>query len=319
MMSISRDDSYRHRLALRDAMGEAVVAALGDPKVVEVMANSDGSVWVERAGEAAVRVGSITSVAADTICRLIADFVGATVNHDHPEVSGTLPETGERFQGMVPPVVDAPCFTIRKRPQIVYTLDDYVDSGVMAAGQATVIRNAVANGDNILVSGGTGSGKTTLVNAVLTEPPFRRQRVVILEDTRELQCAAENKEMLLTKTTEPRKTMTDLLRATLRLRPDRIVIGEVRGGEALDMVHAMNTGHPGSVATVHANSALDAVRRVEDMVGQVALSIPHRSIAGAIDLVVHIAKVRAKPSRQIQSLCRVLGYNAHHGYEMHEL
>ena len=177
-------------------------------------------------------------------------------------------------KGLLPPLAERPVFTIRKRASIVFTLDDYVAKGILPAAGAEVIRRAVVDRKNILVAGGTGSGKTTLVNAILAEPPFKSDRIVLIEDTKELQCPAEDKVELLTKNTEPRVTMTDLLRMTLRLRPDRIIIGEVRGPEALAMLKAWNTGHPGGVATIHANSAADALRRIEDLVGKHRRSYP---------------------------------------------
>jgi type IV secretion system protein TrbB len=172
-----------------------------------------------------------------------------------------------------------------------------------------VIRGAVVDRKNILVAGGTGSGKTTLVNAILAEPPFKSDRIVLIEDTKELQCPAEDKVELLTKNTEPRVTMTDLLRMTLRLRPDRIIIGEVRGPEALAMLKAWNTGHPGGVATIHANSAADALRRIEDLVGEASQIIPKRSIASAVNLVVFVERINIQPGRAVRTIVEVCGFN----------
>jgi Flp pilus assembly CpaF family ATPase len=170
-----------------------------------------------------------------------------------------------------------------------------------------VIRRAVVDRKNILVAGGTGSGKTTLVNAILAEPPFKGDRIVIIEDTKELQCPADDKVELLTKNTEPRVTMTDLLRMTLRLRPDRIIIGEVRGPEALAMLKAWNTGHPGGVATIHANSAADALRRIEDLVGEASQLVPRRSIASAVNLVIFIE--RTSTGRSVRQILRVIEFD----------
>ncbi len=228
-----------------------------------------------------------------------------TVNPNYPALAGVLPQSGERFQGLLPPLVDKPTFSIRKRPTVIFTLDDYVSSGVLSAQGAQTIRSAVAQRKNILVAGGTGSGKTTLVNAILHEPEFQSQRVVLIEDTRELQCSATDRVELLTKNTEPKVTMNDLLRMTLRLRPDRIVIGEVRGGEALAMLKAWNTGHPGGVATIHANSAQDALHRLEDLIGEVSQTIPYRSIASAINLVVFIERIAAAPGRRVSQIVEI--------------
>jgi type IV secretion system protein VirB11 len=263
---------HRHQESLYHALGPLVADALGRADVVEIMANPDGSLWVDRASVGREKIGKIESAAAETTIRLLASHMGETVTPDRPAVAGVLPRSGERFQGLLPPLAERPVFTIRKRASIVFTLDDYMNKGILSAAGADVIRRAVVDRKNILVAGGTGSGKTTLVNAILAESAFRNDRMVIIEDTKELQCPAEDKVELLTKNTEPRVSMTDLLRMTLRLRPDRIIIGEVRGPEALAMLKAWNTGHPGGVATigrVHgAGGIVVILNRVEKFVGR---------------------------------------------------
>jgi P-type conjugative transfer ATPase TrbB len=300
----------RHAESLYHALGPLVADALARPDVVEVMANPDGSLWVDRAGVGRERVGRIEPSAAETTIRLLASHMGETVNLDRPAVAGVLPRSGERFQGVLPPLAERPVFTIRKRASILFTLDDYVSTGILSADGAAVMRRAVTDRKNILVAGGTGSGKTTLVNAILAEPAFRTDRVVLIEDTKELQCPAEDKVELLTKSIEPQVTMTDLLRMTLRLRPDRIIIGEVRGAEALAMLKAWNTGHPGGVATLHANSAADALQRIEDLVGEASHVIPRRSIASAINLIVFIERLAGMVGRRVSSIVQVDGLTA---------
>ena len=231
----------------------------------------------------------------------LASHMGQTANAENPSVAGVLPRSGERFQGVLPPLTDRPAFAIRKRATVLYTLDDYVAAGTLSTEWAQVIRQAVVDRKNILIAGGTGSGKTTLANAVLAEPAFRRERIVLIEDTRELQCAAEDKIELLTRSTEPVVSMTDLLRMTLRLRPDRIIVGEVRGPEALAMIKAWNTGHPGGVATVHANSAQDAVRRIADLVGEATFRVPRWAIEAALDVVVFVERSPHSPSGRVVS------------------
>jgi type IV secretion system protein VirB11 len=300
---------HRHQESLYHALGPLVADALAQPDVVEIMANPDGTLWVDRAGVGREKIGRIEPPAAETTIRLLASHMGETVTPDRPAVAGVLPRSGERFQGLLPPLAERPVFTIRKRASIVFTLDDYVAKAVLSADGADVIRRAVVERKNILVAGGTGSGKTTLVNAILSEPPFRSDRIVLIEDTKELQCPADDKVELLTKNTEPRVTMTDLLRMTLRLRPDRIIIGEVRGPEALAMLKAWNTGHPGGVATIHANSAADALRRIEDLVGEASQIVPQRSIASAVNLIVFVERINAKPGRTVRSMVEVCGVN----------
>jgi type IV secretion system protein VirB11 len=285
------DVAVRRSRVLMSHLGTDIAAALREADVVEIMVNPDGQLWVERIGVGRqVTDHRLTPAHAEAVIRLVAAHMGEVVNDQLPMIAGVLPEGGERFQGVLPPLARAPCFTIRKRPEMIFPLGDYVDHGTMTEDQADVLRDALDRRANILIAGGTGSGKTTLANALLAEPAFRDERVVIIEDTPELQCAAPDRIELLTKRTPPPVTMTDLVRMTLRLRPDRIVIGEVRGGEALDMLKAMNTGHPGSLTTVHANSAHDALFRLEDLVGEASLTVPRRTIAAAIDLIVHIER-----------------------------
>jgi P-type conjugative transfer ATPase TrbB len=298
----------RKAQALRQAMGPVIAAALAEPRVVEVMVNPDGKIWVDRVGEGRRFSGeTLGPDDAERILRLLADHSGEVVTRDRPRVSATLPVTGDRFQGEFMPLVTAPSFAIRKRPELVFTLDDYLRDGVMDAGQAAQIRAALVARENLLIAGGTGSGKTTLANALLAEPAFAQDRVVLIEDTAELQCSAADKVALLTKRSEPVVTMTDLVRDTLRLRPDRIVIGEVRDGSALDLLKAWNTGHPGGLATIHANSADEALTRLEDLIGEVTARIPFRAIAQAINVVIFIE--RTVSGRAVRSIMRVVGWD----------
>lgn len=303
--------------ALRQAMGPVIASALADRLVVEVMVNPDGRIWTDRIGEGRRYTGSDLGPAeAERVLRLLADHAGEVVTRDRPRVSATLPESGERFQGLYMPVVARPAFSIRKRPEVVFTLDDYVRDGSLSEVHAAAIRDAAEQRLNMLIVGGTGSGKTTLANAILAEPAFANDRVVMIEDTAELQCSAADQVQLLTKRTDPPVTMADLVRDTLRLRPDRIVIGEVRDGSALDLLKAWNTGHPGGLATLHANSAAEALVRLEDLIGEVTSAIPRRAIAQGINLVVFIA--RTVQGRAVRSIQRVTGASAS-GYELESI
>lgn len=292
--------------ALHAALGQVILEALADETVLEVMANPDGTVWIDRFGCDREQVGQISKGKAESVIRLVADYIGETVGTHNPDIAGTLMETGERFQGLVPPLVTAPSFVIRKRPPVIYYLSDYVSDGILTQSHAMTLRRAVEEKQNILVVGGTRSGKTTLANAILAEPSFRKSRVILIEDTPELQCSALCKVEVLTKRTKPVRDMTDILRLTMRYGPDRIVIGEVRGGEALAMLKAWNTGHPGGICTCHANSAEEALERIEDLVGEVVQNIPYQSIARAIDLVVFIE--RDRDGLQVKEISQVLGY-----------
>ena len=273
---------------LRTALGPDIAAWLDDPAVVEVMLNPDGRLWIDRLKEGVADTGQHLSAAdAERIVRLVAHHVGAEVHPGSPRVSAELPESGERFEGLIPPVVQAPCFAIRKPAVAIFTLDHYVTAGIMTASQAETLRVSVAERRNVLVAGGTSTGKTTLVNALLAEVARSGDRVVLIEDTRELQCAAPNLVALRTK--DGVATLSELVRSSLRLRPDRIPIGEVRGAEALDLLKAWGTGHPGGVGTIHAGSALGALRRLEQLIQEAVVTVPRALIAETIDLVAVLA------------------------------
>ena len=295
--------SSRRRSALARALGVNIAEALAAPDVVEVLINADGRVWIDRVG-AGLLLTEHRLVANDreTAIRLLAHEAGETVGEDRPTLATVLPDSAARVQALLPPLVEAPVLAIRKRPTIIFTLDDYVRDGIATLAQAALLREAVASRQNIVVAGGTGSGKTTLLNALLAEPAFTDARVVILEDTAELQISSANAVQLLTKRSDPPVTMRDLVQMTLRLRPDRVVVGEVRDGAALEVCKCWNTGHLGGLLTVHANSAADALARLEDLCMEAVSAPPKRLIASAVDLVVFIARVGGK--RAIQHIVR---------------
>ncbi|WP_298601928.1 P-type conjugative transfer ATPase TrbB [uncultured Sphingorhabdus sp.] len=265
VIPIRSERASRSSRMLRTALGSAITDWLENPAVIEVMLNPDGRLWIDRLGEGIADTGvAMTAADGERIIRLVAHHVGAEVHGAAPRVSAELPEGGERFEGLLPPVVAAPSFAIRKPAVAVFTLGDYVAAGIMAEAQAELLARAVAERRNILVAGGTSTGKTTLTNALLAEVAKTADRVVLIEDTRELQCAAPNLVALRTK--DGVASLSDLVRSALRLRPDRIPIGEVRGAEALDLLKAWGTGHPGGVGTLHAGTALGTLRRLEQRV-----------------------------------------------------
>jgi type IV secretion system protein VirB11 len=273
---------------LRTALGPAIAIWLEEPSVVEVMLNPDGRLWVDRLTEGLTDTGERLSAAdGERIVRLVAHHVGAEVHPGSPRVSAELPETGERFEGLIPPVVAAPAFAIRKPAVAVFTLDDYVAAGIMSDDEADILRRAVEKRRNVLVAGGTSTGKTTLVNALLAEVAKTGDRVVLIEDTRELQCKSPNLVALRTK--DGVASLSDLVRSSLRLRPDRIPIGEVRGAEALDLLKAWGTGHPGGIGTIHAGSAIGALRRLEQLIQEAVVTVPRALIAETIDLIAVLA------------------------------
>jgi len=293
--------------ALRHALGPVALAALVDPDVVEILANPDGQLILDKIGTGREATGNtLAPEARDRVIRLIADYVGEPVLPEDPRLSGVLPETGERFQGALPPVSRAPAFSIRKRPARIFTLDDYVAEGSLSPVQKIIIETAAVERKNILIAGGTSSGKTTFANAILALPAFRDTRVILIEDTPELQCSAWDQVALLTRRTPKLIGVVDLVRDSLRLRPDRIVVGEMRdGAAALETLKAWNTGHPGGLSTIHANSAAEALLRLEDLTSEVATNVPRRAIGQAIDLVIHIARTRE--GRRVEALLEVSG------------
>ncbi|MCY0386734.1 P-type conjugative transfer ATPase TrbB [Robbsia sp. Bb-Pol-6] len=292
---------------LRRDLGSTVMHALADPKTVEVLLNPDGALWQERLGERMQQIGTMTAQRGEAVIKTVAGYHGKTITRATPLVESELPTDGSRFAGQLPPVVEAPTFAIRKKAVSIFTLDQYVESGILTPSQAVVIKAAVKAHRNILVIGGTGSGKTTLVNAVLHEmvqnDPY--ERFALLQDTSELQCTAGNK---VAYHTTIDVTMTLLLKTILRMRPDRIVVGEVRGAEALDLLDCWNTGHEGGAATLHANDAHAALIRLKSLVtrNDAAPDEIEPLIGEAVHIIVHIARVAC--GRRVQEIIAIDGY-----------
>lgn len=298
---------------LRTALGPDIAGWLDDPAIAEIMLNPDGRLWIDRLGAGLADTGRGLSAAdGERIIRLVAHHIGVDVHARAPRVSAELPETGERFEGLIPPVAAAPTFAIRKPAVAVFTLDDYVAAGIMSPVDAVLLAEAVAGRKNILVAGGTSTGKTTLTNALLAEVARTGDRVVLIEDTRELQCAAPNLVALRTK--DGVATLSDLVRSALRLRPDRIPIGEVRGAEALDLLKAWGTGHPGGVGTLHAGSAIGALRRLEQLIQEAVVTVPRALIAETIDVIAVLAGRGSE--RRLAELARVEGLGADGDYRL---
>jgi type IV secretion system protein TrbB len=287
---------------LRTALGASIAAWLDDPEIIEIMLNPDGKLWTDRLGVGLADSGETLAAAdGERIIRLVSHHVGTEVHSLSPRVSAELPETGERFEGLLPPVVAAPTFAIRKPAVAVFTLADYVKAGIMSAPEAEILRCGVGDRLNILIAGGTGTGKTTLANALLAEIAKTNDRIVLIEDTRELQCTAPN--LVAMRTKDNVASLTDLVRSSLRLRPDRIPIGEVRGAEALDLLKAWGTGHPGGVGTIHAGSVIGALRRMEQLIQEAVVTVPHALIAETINMIVLL--VRDGAGRRVADIALV--------------
>ncbi|THK34307.1 P-type conjugative transfer ATPase TrbB [Ensifer sp. MPMI2T] len=287
---------------LQEALGDELCVAPDDSNVVEIMLNPDGKLFIERLGHGVAPAGEMSSSAAEMVIGTVAHALQSEVDTDQPLISGELPIGGHRFEGLLPPVVAKPAFTIRRRASRLIPLDDYVRSAVMTEAQAATVRSAIASRLNIIISGGTGSGKTTLANAVINEivKSAPEDRLVILEDTVEIQCVAENALFLRT---SDAIDMARLLKSTMRLRPDRVVVGEVRDGAALTLLKAWNTGHPGGVATIHSNTATSALRRLEQLTAEASQQPMHEVIGEAVDLIVSIE--RTPRGRRVRDVIQV--------------
>ena len=312
-MSGARQVHDRQSEALRRAMGSEILDPLGDPQVVEIMLNPDGSLWVDRLGDGMERIATIEPVRALTIVNTVAAMLDTVVTPDRPILECELPLDGSRFEALIPPLVERASFALRKKAALVFTLADYVAKGIMTQTQCQAIEDAVADRSNILVSGGTGTGKTTLANAILDAVArvSRDHRIVVIEDTRELQVNADNVVFLRT---SDNTDMTRLLRATMRLRPDRIVVGEVRDGSALALLKAWNTGHPGGVGTVHANDASAALIRVGQLIQEAGVPPNPELIAEAVSVVVSIK--RTSEGRRVEEVSQVRGWSAGGGFHV---
>ena len=294
---------------LQDALGDQLCVALDDATVVEIMLNPDGRLFIERLGHGVAEAGVMTPAAAEVVIGSVAHALQSEADDERPIISGELPIGGHRFEGLLPPVVSGPAFTIRRRASRLIPLSDYVSSKVMTEAQASAIRSAIDARMNIVISGGTGSGKTTLANAIIAEIVLSApdDRMVILEDTAEIQCAAENAVCLHTSDTVD---MARLLKSTMRLRPDRIIVGEVRDGAALTLLKAWNTGHPGGITTIHSNTAMSALRRLEQLTAEASQQPMQEVIGEAVDLVVSIE--RTGKGRRVREVIHIEGYRNNH-------
>ncbi len=314
---------------LQRELGEPVLQLLAAKDTEDIVLNPDSSLWVKRMSRDFQRVGAMAPAQAASALNTIAAWKGTVMNHDRPVLETELPLDGSRFEGIVSPVVCNPVFAIRLRPKQIFTLADYESTSIITGkddarnrtraqrlfaeevrglDHADVIRAAIQARKNILVVGATGSGKTTLVNAILDELSriAPDDRVISIEDTTELQCSVPNYVDLRA---VGGVSMLDCLRACMRLKPTRIVVGEVRGPEAHAMLKAWNTGHPGGAATVHANDALSGLIRMESLVAE-ATSAPQQTlIAEAIDLVVFVDQEPAlQAGRKVREVMVVSGY-----------
>ena len=297
----------RARRMIERDMGTSLLETLRDPRTVEVMLNADGRLWCERLGQGMACIGTVQPARAEAIIKTVAGFHRKEITRQSPYLDGEFPLDGSRFAAQIPPIVPAPTFAIRKRALAVYQLDQYVEQGIMTARQRDVLITAITDRRNILVVGGTGSGKTTLVNALIDSMMslFPHLRMFIFEDTAEIQCRAEN---CVQYHTTVEVTMAKLLKISMRMRPDTILVGEIRGPEALDLLMAWNSGHEGGIATLHANHARAGLSKLALYISmnQDSPKPIEPLIAEAVQMVVHIT--RCAEGRRVDDILEVQGY-----------
>jgi len=280
--------AQRHLDMLATSFGDDITKLLRDDDIIEIMINPDGKLWADSLTRGKYFVGmTFGSDQTSNIIKLAAVHRNIVADYNHPDVACELPESGARFQGWLPPVVDRPAFTIRKKAICVFTLDDYLAAGSLSVEHAQILRDAIKNKKNILIAGSTASGKTTFANALLNELKDSNERIVVLEDLPELQITADDCVKLRTSNTI---SMRDLVKGSLRMRPDRIIVGEVRDGAALELLKAWNTGHPGGICTIHSNSSKSTLSRLEDLVQEAVTVVPKRLMKEAIDYIVYMQR-----------------------------
>lgn len=305
--TVREQQTARVREKLRRELGDDVCGALDDPQVLDIILNSDGNLWMERLGQPLTIVSQLKPTQAEAILTTVAAVMKTSITRDTPIIECELPFDGSRFSGLIPPVVPAPCFAIRRKASQVFSLEDYVRQNILSFSRCRLLQSAVVSRKNILVVGGTGSGKTTFLNALVAEmvKASPEHRLLIIEDTPEIQCTTPNQQPLRTSFNVD---MQRLLKSSMRLRPDRIIVGEVRGGEALSLLKAWNTGHPGGCASLHANGARAGLIRLEQLIAEASTS-PMRTLIGeAVDYVVAIVKTSGG-GRTINELSAVEGYD----------
>jgi type IV secretion system protein VirB11 len=296
---------HRYLDMLETACGPTIMGYFNDPDVTEIMLNPNGEVFVESLSGGKFAPGLYLSAEqSDNIIKLVASYKNQVIHVHSPSIATEIPFLGARFQGWIPPVVAQPTFAIRKRATQIFTLEDYLQAGTLNQIQLNFLSNAVLNRKNILIAGGTGTGKTTFANALLHLLEGSLERILVLEDLPELQVHSED---VVTMTTTEDVTMRDLVKGSLRMRPDRIIVGEVRDGAALELLKAWNTGHPGGICTLHANSIEATPYRLEDLIREVSLSIPHYLISEAIDVVVFIERLK-EGTRHIRNIAKLLSH-----------
>jgi type IV secretion system protein VirB11 len=305
----------RNMEKLRSELGSFICAALDNPRVIEIMVNpSDGYIFLDYVKSKMKPTGrKVSGNRLKAALGTIAAMLDTKINALCPSIEGELPLDGSRVTGTIPPISEGPGLCIRKHTSIVVPLSCYVEEERISEEHAGQLRKAIENKKNILVAGGTGSGKTTFVNALLDvlNDLSPDDRLVVLQDTLELKYSQDNVYALRTDK-KSETTMQSLVKISLRLRPDRIIVGEVRGGEALDLLKSWNTGHPGGISTLHANDAGSALIRLEQLTSEVSVSPMKELIGEAVDIVVFLQRQDEK-GPVVREVMEVKGVNVKSG------
>ena len=284
---------------LREMLGAVICSALDNDQVTEVMANPDGTIWLEDRKKGVYQAGNIHPVNAKNFLMQLADYHNQYLTVENPVLEVVLPFAGERLEGTIPPITSAAAFTIRKKAKIVFSLANYLDENIISPAQIAFIKIAIRQRKNMLISGGPGTGKTTLTNAIVAEMATlceSSQRILVLEDINEIQCTMSNVYPMLT---SAHMDMRGLLRIAMRSRPDRILVGEVRDAAALDLLKAWNTGCPGGIATLHANSAEASIVRLLSLAEEANVPPPKQLVAETVDVLINIVRDGCHPSGRI--------------------
>lgn len=291
--------------------GDLILSALHNAEIVEIMLNPDGKLWIEEYGKEQEYIGEISIEQSKLILSLVASALDLTVTAQSPVVEGSFPLDGSRFEGTYPPIVIAPSFTIRKKANKIISLGEYLQAGTITREVIPIIQNAITQRKNIMVVGGTSSGKTTFVNAIINElyDLCPNDRLIILEDTKELQSKSPNTVFFLTSELA-QIGMRTLTKICMRYAPKRILVGEVRDGSALELLKLWNTGHPGGIGTFHADGAEEALERLEELVEEAGNGEKRRLIGRAVDLIVFMEKNKAN-QRQLSTIINVDKYDLH--------
>ena len=295
---------------LKKMLGNRICSALNDDDITEIMVNPDSSVWFESRKNGMYKDSELGEFEAQNFLMQLARLRDLFLNFEKPYIETLLPFNRERLEGTIAPVTDRAAFTIRKRAKTVYALEDYCERGILSQAQLDFIGQAILERKNMLISGGPGTGKTTLTNAIVKKMADlcdESQRILVLEDTAEIQCSMPN---VLSMITSTYISMQTLLKIAMRSRPDRILVGEVRDSAALDLLKSWNTGCPGGMATIHANSTESSLLRLLSLAQEANVPPPYELVAETIDVMINIVRDPSHPSgRVVKSISLMKGFN----------